>query len=165
MTLIKDAKVVTDDPWRQIGDGDDLPDSCPVIVSLERWRKNGLRLAGRNAALGISLKSDQPPEIISGDLDRFGLIALEFPAFTDGRAFSHARLLRQRYGFAGEIRAVGNVLRDQIFFMARCGFDAFELEAGRDPEGAIEALEEFSVVYQAAADGRLPAHRLRAAKF
>jgi uncharacterized protein (DUF934 family) len=90
------------------------------------------------------------------------VIALEFPKFGDGRAYSYARLLRERYGFRGELRAVGNVLRDQALFMLRCGFDAFEVTEGTPIEGWREALGEISVVYQPTADGRPVAHGLRA---
>jgi uncharacterized protein (DUF934 family) len=87
------------------------------------------------------------------------VVALEFGQFKDGRAFSLARLLRERYGYQGQIRAVGDVLRDQIFFMRRCGIDAFELRADRSAEDALDAFGEISVTYQAAADDRRPLFR------
>ena len=121
MALIKDGAVV-DDAWITVSDDAALPDA-PVIVSFDRWKAERDHLIGRNAPLGIRLASGQSPDEIAGDLDRFSLVALEFPVFTDGRAFTSARILRERYGFFGEIRAVGDVLRDQILFMMRCGFD------------------------------------------
>lgn len=160
MTLIKDA-AVAEDLWFDVSENGAAIDERPVIISLDHWEASRDELSGRNAPLGIRLKSDQPPSAIADDLDRFELIALEFPNLNDGRAFSYARLLRERYGFKGEIRAVGEVLQDQLFFMQRCGFDSYELPEGRDAEGAIQSLQEFSVAYQSAADGLTPAARLR----
>jgi uncharacterized protein (DUF934 family) len=120
-------------------------------------------LAGRNAPLGIRLRADQPPAEIVVDLDRFQVIALEFPSFVDGRAYSYARLLRERHGYRGELRAVGNVLRDQALFMRRCGFDSFEVAEGTGIAGWREALGEISVFYQPTEDGRPAAPHLRAA--
>jgi len=94
-------------------------------------------------------------------LAHFQVIALNFPSFTDGRHYSSARLLRERYGYKGEIRAIGDVLRDQLFYMRRCGFDAFAIRADRDPVDALEGLKDFSVTYQAAADDERPLFRRR----
>jgi uncharacterized protein (DUF934 family) len=107
------------------------------------------------------LPSDTSPLAIADDVGRLGLVALEFPRFTDGRPYSHARLLRQRLGYRGELRAVGNVLRDQLLFMRRCGFDAFELPDGADVAAWLSAFDEISVFYQPAADGAPPAMELR----
>ena len=164
MPLLKDG-VLVDDAWVTVDDGTRLPMDGPAIVSLERWQAHRDALLGRNAALGIRLKSGQSPALIADDLDRFAVVALEFPVFRDGRAYSHARLLRERYGYRGEVRAVGEVLRDQFLFMLRCGFDAFEV---RDENAAgqwREAVSEISVVYQPAADGRTPVWALRHRKF
>ena len=131
MPLLKDGAIVTD-AWSVLED-----DSAPegdVIVTLERWQQDRESLRAHNGRLGLRLKSDQSPAEVADDLDRFERIALEFPRFGDGRADSYARLLRERYGFAGELRAVGNVLRDQLFFMVRCGFDAFEIDKGDTTE-------------------------------
>jgi uncharacterized protein (DUF934 family) len=107
------------------------------------------------------LRSDESPVLVADDLERFAVIALEFPAFRDGRAYSYARILRERYGFAGELRAVGDVLMEQLHFMLRVGFDAFEL-GGDDPVAAYEtALKDFSVWYQPTGDGRGTAMQLR----
>jgi len=158
MALIKDGAVV-DDPWVAVADEADLPEARPAIVTLERWRAERDALIGRNAPLGVRLASDRSPAEIADDLDRLALVALEFPVFTDGRAFTSARLLRERYGYSGEIRAVGNVLRDQILFMVRCGFDAFEMDSGEMDSGEMdsgstaeewrEAAAEIDVFYQA----------------
>src|SRR3546814_6520329 len=106
------------------------------------------RLRGHNGRLGLRLKSDQSPAGIAEDLGHFQLVALEFPRFGDGRAYSYARLLRERYGFKGELRAVGNVLRDQLLFMLRCGFDAFEVANENAVDAWREALAEFDLFYQ-----------------
>jgi len=153
MPLIKDNRFAKD-AWVALSDEDAQPVGAPIIVSLERWRAERDRLSSRNAPLGIRLRSDQAPAEIAEDLAHFELIALEFPKFTDGRAYSHARLLRERYGFAGELRAVGAVLRDQYPFLLRCGFDAFEVTPETDLDGWRAALGEVNVVYQPAADRR-----------
>ena len=158
MPLIKHG-TATDDPWTHVTDGEQVPVSTPVIVSLERWKAERDDLIGHNAPFGIRLRSDEQPEDIADDVHRFDVIALDFPTFKDGRAYSSARLLRERYGYEGEMRAVGNVLRDQLMFMARCGFDAFEVES--DVESWESAMREIDVVYQPAADDRAPAPSLR----
>jgi uncharacterized protein (DUF934 family) len=160
MPLIKHDALVHD-PWVATGDEGPLPVEAHIIVSLERWRNERAQLLARNGRLGIRLRSDQPPALIGDDLDRFDLIALEFPQFKDGRAYSHARLLRERYRFTGELRAVGNVLRDQLVFMERCGFDAFEVADETALDGWRKAAREISVRYQPATDRRPWAAALR----
>lgn len=159
MPLIREGRIVAD-PWRAVADEAPLPDG-PVILPLARWQAEGAALAGRNQPLGVRLASDQPPALIAADLDRLALVALEFPKFTDGRAFSYARLLRERHGFRGELRAVGQVLRDQLLFMLRCGFDAFEIPETAPAEAWLRAFSEIGVFYQPAADGRPAAAALR----
>lgn len=166
MALIKDGAIAAD-RWRLAADIADVGDADPVFIPLELWRAERERLGGRAAPLGLRLASDESPELVADDLERFAAIALEFPKFTDGRAYSYARILRERYGYRGELRAVGNVLRDQLLFMYRCGFDAVELASG-DPEAWHQAMLEFKLWYQPAADGR-PAiaalrHQLAAAE-
>jgi len=151
MPLIKDG-AVAEDSWTTVGEDDPIPGGKAVIVGLTRWKDSADDLSGHNGPLGIRLKSDEPPELIATDLGRFDLVALEFPNFNDGRAFSYARLLRERYRFTGEIRAVGDVLQDQLFFMRRCGFDSLELKEGRNVDTAIDALGDFTVAYQPASD-------------
>ena len=162
MRIFKDGRVV-DDPWIPVDDDAVLPDGAPALISLARWRADRAALSRRNARLGLRLASAEPPGQVAEDLDRFALIALEFPAFTDGRAYSTARLLRQRFGYTGELRAVGNVLRDQLLFMQRCGFDTYELCDAAAAADWAQAFTEIDVVYQAAADRRRPAAQRRAA--
>jgi len=153
MPLIKDGRVA-DDPWRRLGDEEQPEAGVSVIVSLERWQAERGALIGRNAPLGLWLKSDQSPADVADDLSHFALIALEFPKFSDGRAFSYARLLRERFGYRGEVRAVGEVLRDVLLYMHRCGFDAFEIARHDAVDRWMAALEEMSVWYQPTDDGR-----------
>lgn len=151
MPLIKNKRVATD-TWRHVDDEAPLPTGGDVIVSLSRWQAEREVLRGRNAPLGIRLQSDENADAIADDLAYFDVVALEFPQFKDGRAYSTARLLRQRYGYTGELRAVGEVLYDQLQFMLRCGFDAFEYAGKLAAEEALTAFGEIDTVYQAAAD-------------
>lgn len=161
MAIINESAIVENDPWQFVADGEPVPADVPAIVTLDRWKEEGDALRGRNSPLGIKLATDEPPAEIAGDLGRFDLIALEFSTVGDGRAFSYARLLRDRYGYTGELRAVGFVLRDHLDFMARCGIDSFELMDGKDPENALKAFREFSVAYQPSTRGPEPAYKLR----
>lgn len=159
MALIKNGKLVAD-PFTDASAGE-VPPSGAVIVSLAQWQEQRAALLDRGTPLGVRLRSDQSPEVIAADLSHLSVVVLEFPKFRDGRAYSYARLLRERYGFAGEIRAAGDVLLDQLLFMLRTGFDAFEI-SDPDPVGAYEtALADFSVWYQPTGDGRPTALQLR----
>jgi uncharacterized protein (DUF934 family) len=158
--LIKNAKL-TDDPWQAVGEGEPLPAEGPVLVDLARWRAERDALIARGTKLGIRLASDQSPEGIADDLSHFELCALEFPAFTDGRAYSYARLLRERYAFAGEIRAIGDVLLEQLHFMDRAGFDAFEVSSEPPIEDWETAQADLDIWYQPTGDGRPTAAQLR----
>jgi uncharacterized protein (DUF934 family) len=160
MVLVKNRSVAAD-PWIRVGDDGVLPDAGPVIVSFDRWRRDRASLSRRLEGVGIWLRSDQSPSLLTGDLVHFGVIALEFPKFTDGRAYSYARLLRERYGYWGEVRAVGMVLRDQLAFMARCGFDAFVLPDGIEATEWLASLGAISVRYQPAAQCEPTALALR----
>jgi uncharacterized protein (DUF934 family) len=160
MALIKDGRLV-EDPFSDASSAETIPPAGAVLVSYEQWQTHRPALLGRGTPLGIRLRSDQPPDLIVADLTRLALVALEFPKFRDGRAYSYARLLRERHGFEGELRAVGDVLLEQLFFMLRTGFDAFEID-GEDPLGAYRtALADLSVFYQPTGDGRATALELR----
>jgi uncharacterized protein (DUF934 family) len=160
MALIKDGKLVTDS-FVDASAATTIPAAGPVIVSVEQWQAERAGLLARGTPLGVRMHSDQSPELIAADLAHFALVALEFPKFRDGRAYSYARLLRERYAFKGELRAVGEVLLEQLFFMLRTGFNAFELQSA-DPLGEYHtALADFSVWYQPTGDGRPTAMQLR----
>ena len=150
MPLIRNASFV-EDTFAHIADGDALPDGA-IVVSLKRFQAERESLMARNAPLGIRLSSDQSPEALGADLHHFALIELEFPKFKDGRGYSWARQLRTRLGYRGEVRAVGDVLRDQWLFMSRVGIDAFEVRPGTRIEDFRAALAEQTVFYQPATD-------------
>ena len=160
MALLRNGRVVTDSFLDATG-LDVPPTGEAVIVRLDQWREHRESLLAAGAPVGVRLRSDEPPALIAADLGQLALVALEFPKFRDGRAYTHARMLRERLGFAGEIRAVGDVLQEQLHFMQRCGFDAFEISAP-DPEQAWAAIsQDHSVWYQATGDGRPRALELR----
>ena len=107
------------------------------------------------------LEADADPAAIAPDLARFDVIAVRFASFSDGRGYSLARLLRERHGYRGELRAIGDVLRDQLYYLSRCGFDAFALRADQDPERALSAFDDFSETYQASVARPEPLFRRR----
>ncbi len=150
MPLIKNG-ALADDAWIDAGDDETLTDQASV-VSLQRWQRDTEALRARNAPLGLRLDAGESPEAIADDIDQFDLIKLNFPAFKDGRAYSYARMLRQRYGYARELRATGNVLRSQLQFMHRVGFDAFEVDDRITPEIYAEEISRLHEVYQPSAD-------------
>jgi uncharacterized protein (DUF934 family) len=153
MALIKKG-VFVPDRFVTVGDSDALPEGAPVIVSLKRWQAEREALLARGTPLGVKLPNNQNPDVLKDDLAHLAVVALDFPIFRDGRSYSWARLLRQRFGYRGEIRAVGNVLRDQLFFMARVGIDAFEVPEGFRLETFSRAMRDFSHAYQPSIDGR-----------
>lgn len=160
MPLIKDGRVVEDD-WTHVPDGEAVPADRPAIVTFERWQAERATFDGRNAALGLRVKSGTLAPAIAPDLDQFALVAIEFPKFRDGRGFSTARDLRERYGFQGEIRAVGHVIPDQYQFMVRTGFTSAEPPANTNPASWAHALSEVSVAYQSCLDATPSAALMR----
>ena len=159
---------VEDDVWTVIGlpPHEDLSAALPegpVLVPLALWKEHHDELVARGHPLGVWLKPDDDPTAIASDLGSFALIAVHFPKFTDGRGYSTAALLRTRYGYRGELRAFGDVGRDQLFYLARCGFDAFKLAPHRDPDDALASFADFTVRYQGSVDDPLPLFRKRAA--
>ena len=144
-----------EDRFAMVGDDDPIP-AGDVIISLKRFMAEGETvLAGRE--VGVLLQPDEAVEDLAYDLPRFAVVALAFPKFLDGRNLSVARLLRERYGFKGEIRAVGAVLRELAMHMVRCGIDAFVPADGSDPETWAAAAGRYRHVYQRAADSHVPA--------
>jgi len=151
MPLLKTGKLISD-TWTRVEDDQEVSEAGAVIVTLERWLNESVDLRKRNEPVGVSLKNDQSPSQIIDDLEAIDLVQLDFPAYTDGRAYSAARLLRRRYGFKGEIRAAGNVLRDQYPLMLRCGIDTFVVPEDTNVEGWSRSAEAIGTPYQTAAD-------------
>jgi len=160
MGLIKNGAIV-EDTWQHVSEDGELP-AGDVIVGLGRYTAERDALLSRDGKLGVKLTAEDQPDALEKDLGKLALVAIEFPKYADGRGYSTARLLRDRHGFAGELRAVGDVLRDQLLYMKRCGFDAYELKEGKDIEGALEAFGELTVAYQGEAGDSRALFRRRA---
>ena len=157
---------VENDVWHTLGlqadeDLSHLP-AGPILVPLAVWNARRLELLARGDPIGVWLKPDDEPGDIAGDLDKLALVAVHFPKFGDGRGYSTGALLRTRFGYRGELRAFGDVGRDQLFYLARCGFDAFRLADHRDPESALASFSDFTVRYQGSVDDPVPLYRKRA---
>ena len=162
MVLVKGRKVVADS-WQHLEDADLIPAAGAITISWARWLAERDTIARAPAEFGVRIPNTVTTAEIGADADRFGLIAVTFPNFGDGRAFSQARVLRSQYGFAGEIRATGNVLRDQLQIMERCGIDAFEMPDRAVAEDWFAAFSEYDLFYQPAEDNRPWIARQRAA--
>jgi uncharacterized protein (DUF934 family) len=159
--LVKNGKRVADN-WRVLDAGATIPAQGDIVVSPQLWAGEHVALALRAGRIGVILQPDDEVEAIVADLPRFDLVVLSFPTFVDGRHYSTAMLLRGRYGYNGELRATGDVQRDQLFYLARCGFDSFQLSDDMDINAFLQGLQDFSGVYQYALDPRTPAYRRRA---
>lgn len=159
--LTQDGLTTTEDPFTFVADDDQYIPPGDVILSLARFQADGERLLSEGRAVGVRVTADETVESLAYDLPRLSVVALEFPKFRDGRQYSNARLLRERYGYKKELRAVGEVLLEQLHFMLRCGFDAFEIR-DPDPLGAFRAAAaDYTVWYQPTGDGRPTAMQLR----
>lgn len=166
--IIKNDRIV-EDAWQvlKLADGEAaetvaLPQTA-TLFPLAVWQARKDELLARSATAGVWLDSSEGPEALVGDLANLAIIGVNFPKFADGRGYSTARLLRERYGYRGEIRAIGDVLHDQLFFMQRCGIDAYAVRADKGIEAALAGLTTFSDAYQAAVDQPQPLFRRRAA--
>jgi uncharacterized protein (DUF934 family) len=160
MPLIKNGRVAEDRYLRVLDDAP-IPDEIAVIVPAERFLADAEDILRRAAPTGVAWPNNRRVAELLPYLDRLTLIALNFPNFKDGRAYSQARLLRERYGFHGELRATGQVLRDQFLFLVRAGFDALDVVKPADAEAFAATLARYSVFYQPAGSGRPPAARRR----
>jgi uncharacterized protein (DUF934 family) len=157
--LIKDGALV-DNTWtRVLPDSDGIPAEGDIIVSLGCWQEQKTALKDRNGRVAVCLEPGQEPAEIAADLDALPMIAIHFPTFADGRGYSYARELRSRHGYQGEIRAIGDVLQDQLFYLWRCGFNAFDIRADRDAAEALKGLNDFTVTYQGDARDPRPIYR------
>ncbi|CAI8426544.1 MAG: hypothetical protein CME93_01615 [Hyphomonadaceae bacterium] len=152
MPLIKNNQII-DNIWTYVPDDAPLGDESHIILGLERFLAERLQQRSSNKALGVRLAPADDPEKLRPYLDELDLIEVDFPKYADGRGFSQAQLLRRRYAYTGELRAVGEVLRDQILYMHRSGFDTFSTTRA-DLSDVMAALDEFSLSYQKAADIR-----------
>ena len=153
---------LAEDAFTPVADETGIPQG-DVIVSLARFQQDGERLLGEGRSVGVRIEANEAVEDLAYDLPRIAVVALVFPKYRQGQAYSSATLLRERYGFKGEIRAVGEVLREQARFMVRCGFDAFEPADGSTPVEWTHKVGEFRHVYQRAADHQAPAFEEREA--
>lgn len=147
MPLIRDGQIV-EDTWTHIDDESALPESGDVIVSLQRFQSEREALRARVGRTGVTLDNNVEPDEVAELLPEIDLIALTFPAFTDGRAYSQARQLRTHLGYEGELRATGTVLADQAAFLKRVGFDTFETESRQPIDVWNRAAQSMSVAYQ-----------------
>ena len=147
--LIK-QRLVTDDRWTLVREAaalTDLPDGVPVIVPLNLWVERRAALIARGE-VGVWLAPADDPVALANDVRVLKVIAIDFPSFTDGRGYSSARILRDRFGYRGELRAVGDIQRDQLYYLFQVGFDAFSLPEGKDPQAALSGIVDFSDGYQ-----------------
>ena len=159
MPLVKNGKI-TEDVFAVVADDAEIPEDGALIISAARFLENPEVLSRRVGRTGVIWPNNRDLDDLVPYLDRLALVALVFPTFRDGRAYSQARLLRERYGYHGEMRATGQVLRDQFLFMTRAGFDAFEVKKPADAEAFAGTVQRYSVFYQPTGDGRLTAlHR------
>jgi len=163
MQLIKGGRIVADG-FVRVADDAPVPERMPVIVSAARFLTDAETLLRRDAPTGVIWPNDRRVTELDPYLPSLALVALVFPTFKDGRAFSQARLIRERYGFRGELRATGQVLRDQFLFMLRAGFDAFEVTKDADAAAFAQATRRYSVFYQPTGDGRSTARAARVAR-
>ncbi len=160
MPVLKGGKRI-EDSWTSLPSGDEIPAEGPLIVNLAQWREERDALCARRDPLGILLASHESPEEIADELDHFSLVCLDFPVFNDGRSHSSARLLRERYGYDGELRAVGDVLLEQLHFLHRNGFDAFDLDSEHPEEDWRIAEADMQLWYQPTGDERTTVIELR----
>ena len=156
MPLVKNGHIATD-VFFHAADGAELPGDGPVLVSAARFLEDPEALLRRPGKVGVIWPNNRDLDDLVPYLDRLAAVALVFPSFRDGRAYSQARLLRERHGYEGELRATGQVLRDQFVFMSRAGFDAFEVKKDADADAFAETMKRYSVFYQPTGDGRVTA--------
>ena len=159
MPLGENGQIVQD-RYHYVGEDGPIPERVPVIVPAQRFLADTDTLIRRDGSLGVLWPNDRRIAELAPWLGHLALVALQFPKFRDGRAYSQARLLRETYGFRGTLRATGDVLRDQFSFLARAGFDSFEVKKQADAEAFTQTVKRYSVFYQPTGDGRITAlHR------
>ena len=156
MPLVKNGRIATD-IFVHVADGAELPGDGAILVSAARFLEDPEALLRRAGKTGVIWPNNRAVDDLVLHLGRLAAVALVFPTFRDGRAYSQARLLRERHGYDGELRATGQVLRDQFVFMSRAGFDAFEVKKEADADAFAETMKRYSVFYQPTGDGRVTA--------
>jgi uncharacterized protein (DUF934 family) len=156
MPLVKNGKI-SGDAFVRVEDDAEIPSGGAVLISAARFLADPATLSRRPGKTGVIWPNNRDVDDLVPYLDRLAVVALVFPTFRDGRAYSQARLLRERYKYRGELRATGQVLRDQFVFMLRAGFDAFEVKKDSDAEAFVGTVKRYSVFYQPTGDGRLTA--------
>ena len=156
MPLVRNGQIVKD-AFVHLADDAELPTDGAVLISAARFLENPEAMSRRPGKTGVIWPNNRDLDDLVPHLGRIAVVALVFPSFRDGRAYSQARLLRERHGFKGELRATGQVLRDQFLFMLRAGFDAFEVKKDADAEAFTNTAKRYSVFYQPTGDGRLTA--------
>ena len=159
MPLVKQGKITTD-LFAHVADGAELPGDGAILVPAARFLDDPEAVLRRAGKVGVIWPNDRDLDDLAPYLARLAAVALVFPSFRDGRAYSQARLLRERHGYGGELRATGQVLRDQFVFMLRAGFDAFQVKKDADANAFAATVKRYSVFYQPTGDGRVTAlHR------
>jgi uncharacterized protein (DUF934 family) len=161
MPLVKNGKIATD-IFAPVADDAEVPAEGAILVSATRFLADAEAMLRRADKVGVVWPNNRDIEEVVPYLDRLAVVALVFPKFSDGRAYSQSRLLRERYGYKGELRATGQVLRDQFVFMLRAGFDALEVLKSRDAEAFAATVKRYTVFYQPTGDGRATALDRRA---
>ena len=169
MPFIIKHRQLESDSWQLLrpaadGAAPQIPLTGDILVPLALWLEHRDVLLFRVGRVGVWLEPGEDPALLAQDLAQLSLVAVNFPQFTDGRGYSIARLLRERYGWRGELRAIGDILRDQLGYLARCGFDAWALRADQDARTALNAFDDFSEAYQASVERPVPLFRRRAAR-
>ena len=160
MPLVNGGKIA-DDRFVKLAVDTPLPEGGDILVPAERFIGEADALLKRAGKVGVIWPNNRAVDDLVPYLDRLAAVALVFPSFRDGRAYSQARLLRERHGYDGELRATGQVLRDQFVFMLRAGFDAFEVKKDADADAFAETVKRYSVFYQPTGDGRIAAFNRR----
>ena len=156
MRLVKNGRITTD-LFVHVAEGAELPGDGAILIAAARFLEDPEAVLKRAGKVGVIWPNGRDLDDLVPYLDRLAAVALVFPSFRDGRAYSQARLLRERHGYDGELRATGQVLRDQFVFMSRAGFDAFEVKKDADADAFAETVKRYSVFYQPTGDGRVTA--------
>lgn len=163
MPLVK-GNTIANDTFVSVADDAELPAGGDVLVSAARFLPDPVAILSRVGKVGVIWPNNRDVDDLVPHLDKLAAVALVFPSFRDGRAYTQARLLRERHGYKSELRATGQVLRDQFVFMLRAGFDAFEVKKQSDAEAFADVAKRYSVFYQPTGDGRVTAFRQRLAR-